>query len=169
MTSKADDAQTREAFDPHARYIGPNGLAYRSFFTYLCGEEEADDRANGCIRRYLAQGRSEAFCRCFREGYDDHLDRIGGPGAPDREAIATFHAEDVATWREREAEQAAQGRRRGSEESLFPRGTAASTDHNHRIGLGLYRAYQAQDAEHAYAHGAGFARATAEHGDQHES
>ena len=163
------DAQTPEAFDPQARFIGPNGLAYHTFFDYLCGREpEPEDRANGCIQRYLAQGRSEAFCRVFREGYDGHLDRIGGPGAPDREAIAQFHAEDVATWREREAQQASEGRRKGVQDGLFPAGTAASTDHNHRVGVGLYRAYKADDEGHARAHGAGFARATAEHGDQHE-
>lgn len=148
------DAQNPEAFDPRARYIAANGLAYRSFLDYFVGNEpEADDRCNGNIQRYLAQGRSEAFCRCFREGYDQHLARIGGPGAPDREAIATFHAE--AIWRER----AAQGRIRGVAEGLFPPGVPASTDRNAATGVALHRAFTAEDEACARA----FGRAAFEH------
>ena len=172
MTS-ASDGQEASPFDPHARYTHCNGLVYQDFARYLLGEPDPKDRANANIARYLREGRSEAFCRVFREGYDDHLARIGGPGAPDREAVAGFHAEGHAHGYARATDPfqeptdaVSAGRDRAV---AFEKGLARSA------GAGLAAAFHGRrpeevaDTPHNRARTEGFARATKSHGDYHES
>lgn len=62
---------TADGFDPQARFIARDGIAYKDFAAYLVGRPDAEDLGNGSIARYRKEGRSEAFCRVFRKGYDD--------------------------------------------------------------------------------------------------
>ena len=64
------EAHSETPFDPDARQAGPDGLTYADFFDALTEKPDPLDPCNAEIQRYRAQGRSEAFCREFRVGYD---------------------------------------------------------------------------------------------------
>lgn len=61
---------TDDEFDPDARQVGSDGLTYVDFFDALTEKPDPLDPCNAEIQRLRAQGRSEAFCREYRVGYD---------------------------------------------------------------------------------------------------
>lgn len=95
--AKTDGDQAEAPFDPYARFIDRKGLSYKDFGAYLTGCFPDDgDRANTNIERYLREGRSEAFCRVFRQGYDGYAHQGHGVasckahlGAGQAEALQT--------------------------------------------------------------------------------
>lgn len=71
MTDSASDGlQITEATDLCARFRDAWGVTYQDFAAFLNGQPEQEDGANARIARYRKEGRSQAFCRTFREGYD---------------------------------------------------------------------------------------------------
>lgn len=64
-------AHSEAPFDPDARQVGSDDLTYVDFFDVLTEKPDPSDPCNAEIQRYRAQGRSEAFCREFRVGYDN--------------------------------------------------------------------------------------------------
>lgn len=69
-TGQRTDALEKGPFDPSARQYGSDGLSYVDFHAALNGEPDPQDPVNSSISRYLKQGRSEAFCREYRKGYE---------------------------------------------------------------------------------------------------
>lgn len=69
-TEPRTDALEEAPFDPDTRQIGSDGLSYVDFHAALCGEPDPDDPCNARIKDLVRQGRSEAFCWEYRQGYD---------------------------------------------------------------------------------------------------
>lgn len=77
-TGQRTDALEKGPFDPYARQIDRSGLSYVDFHAALNGEPDPQDPCNAEISRLAKQGRSEAFCREYRKGYDAKLAEVRG-------------------------------------------------------------------------------------------
>ena len=63
------DALQEGTFDPLARQIDGYGRSYVDFHAVANGETDPEDPCNAEIDRLVKQGRSEAFCREYRVGW----------------------------------------------------------------------------------------------------
>lgn len=70
MTGAKADALEESGFDPSARQVDSAGRTFVDFFAALNGEVDPQDDCNARIAALLRAGRSEAFCREYRKGYD---------------------------------------------------------------------------------------------------
>lgn len=126
--AKTDGDQAEAPFDPYARYIDRKGLSYKDFGAYLTGcTPDEGDRANANIERYLREGRSEAFCRTFRQGYDAHFlthnETRSTPG----------YTSSLSEWAARQADREAHAHAKAHASGAFPGrrpSEIADTPHN---------------------------------------
>lgn len=75
-TGTGTDARKEAPFDPYARQIDRNGLSYVDFEAVLDGKPDPEDYCNSRIEILIRNGRSEAFCREYRAGYDGAIHSI---------------------------------------------------------------------------------------------
>lgn len=93
--SLAEATPSDQAFDPQARFVDSKGFAYRNFAHRLIGKLDEEDQGNRLIARYLSEGRSEAFCRVFREGYDRKFAEVIAQGCNELGDEAHWAHEDA--------------------------------------------------------------------------
>ena len=91
------DADEKAPFDPHARFIARDGIAYKDFAAYLVGQPDPKDLGNINVARYRAEGRSEAFCRCWRKGYDGWVGHARTRHEAHRQAAILAHGAATRT------------------------------------------------------------------------
>lgn len=133
--AKTDGDQAKAPFDPYARFIDHKGLSYKDFGAYLTGcTPDEGDRANANIERYLREGRSEAFCRVFRQGYDAHF------GPHDEKRSTPGYTGSLSEWATRQADREAHAKAhaKGFIQASDPLGNRrpdeiASTPHNRAV------------------------------------
>lgn len=77
-STSESNALEKGPFDPGARQYGSDGISYVDFHAALNGEPDPQDPCNAEISRLAKQGRSEAFCREYRKGYDAKLAEVRG-------------------------------------------------------------------------------------------
>ena len=70
MAVTTDGNQAKSTFDPDAPCVARDGLSYKCFADRIRGRPDPDDPVNAQIERLAKAGRSEAFCREFRIGYE---------------------------------------------------------------------------------------------------
>jgi hypothetical protein len=78
MTETATDAVQEAPFDPLVRQFDGYGRSYVDFQAALCGEIDPQDPCNTELRRYVANGSSEAFCKAYRQAFDERVAEIKG-------------------------------------------------------------------------------------------
>lgn len=129
--AKTDGDQAEAPFDPYARFIDRKGLSYKDFGAYLTGcTPDEGDRANTNIERYLREGRSEAFCRVFRQGYDAHL------GTHDETRSTPGRTSSLSEWAARQADREAHAYAKAHASGPFQGrrpSEIASTPHNRAV------------------------------------
>lgn len=77
-TRAATDAVQEAPFDPSARQFDSAGRSFVDFHAALCGEADPQDSCNAEITRLIREGRSEAFCREYRKGWDSKAAEVRG-------------------------------------------------------------------------------------------
>ena len=70
MAVTTDGDQAKSTFDPDAPCVARDGLSYKCFADRIRGRPDPDDPTNPQIERLVKAGRSEAFCREYRVGYE---------------------------------------------------------------------------------------------------
>lgn len=149
----ATHEQGSHEFDPQARFVDQSGLSYRNFAAYLVGKVDQEDRCNHAIRSLKhEQGRSDAFCREYRIGYEGGVGHAKAAGQEDFVQHAKGDWEGYVRAQNAETTARAHGaaRRWLNERAARAGGIPAATEHTER-SISAY------------------ARATALHGDYHES
>jgi hypothetical protein len=93
MDSAPDGHEAKAPFDPHARFVSREGIAYQDFARYLIGEPDPEDRGNALVARYQREGHSTAFRAVFRKAYDAKLAEAKAANADN------VFADNVDAWR----------------------------------------------------------------------
>ena len=70
MAVTTDGNQAKSTFDPDAPCVARDGLSYKCFADRIRGRPDPNDPTNPQIERLVKAGRSEAFCREYRIGYE---------------------------------------------------------------------------------------------------